>query len=128
MHASYAVTSIASYGYEKDDVAIAAARKVVEANTDLDEKDMRNALNRFDTIDLSEIVQKEEDGTPMGFVFTVESGQDSRVQRSSISPLLRTKFIDPDYTITFIRGAKHTPATSSRTKHTVWEVCIDRCR
>jgi hypothetical protein len=87
MHASYAVTSIASYGYEKDDVAIAAARKVVEANTDLDEKDMRNALNRSDTIDRQRLYKKEEDGTPMGFVFTVESESGFRVQRSSISPL-----------------------------------------
>jgi DNA-directed RNA polymerase subunit L len=106
MHASYAVTSIASYGYEKDDVAIAAARKVVEANTDLDEKDMRNALNRFDTIDCQRLYKKEEDGTPMGFVFTVES--ESGFPCSTIvdiaTSILRTKFIDPDYTITFIRG------------------------
>jgi DNA-directed RNA polymerase subunit L len=106
MHASYAVTSIASYGYEKDDVAIAAARKVVEANTDLDEKDMRNALNRFDTIDCQRLYKKEEDGMPMGFVFTVES--ESGLPCSTIvdiaTSILRKKFIDPDYTITFIRG------------------------
>jgi DNA-directed RNA polymerase subunit L len=42
---------------------------------------------------------------PMGFVFIhCGIGQDSR-QRSSISPLAYSaKFIDPDYTITFIRG------------------------
>lgn len=106
MHASYAVTSIASYGYEKDDEAIVAARKVVQANTDLDETDMRNALNRFDTIDCQRLYKKEEDGTPSGFVFTVES--ESGFPCSKIidiaANILREKFNDPDYTNAFIRG------------------------
>jgi hypothetical protein len=124
----YAVTSIASYGYEKDDDAIAAARKVVEANTDLDEKDMRNALNRL-IRSTSECTKKEEDGTPMGFVFTVESGQDSRVQRSSISPLTpRTKFIDPDYTITFIRDETYASYVIKNEAYSMGGDRTDRCR
>jgi hypothetical protein len=72
--------------------------------------------------------KKEEDGTPMGFVFTVESG--FRVQRSSISPLiLRTKFIDPDYTITFIRGDEtYASYVIKNEDYSMGGACTDRCR
>jgi hypothetical protein len=84
-------------------------------------KDMRNALNLIrSTVRLT---RRRRRMNTNGLRVHSGIGVRIRVQRSSISPLsiLRTKFIDPDYTITFIRGAKHTPATSSRTKHTVWE-------
>jgi DNA-directed RNA polymerase subunit L len=106
MHASYAVVSIASYGYERDEDAIEKARKTVQDNTELDEIDKRNALNRFDTIDSQRLYKKEEDGTPLGYVFTIESESGfacTDIVKSAVD-ILRTKFQDPDFTYTYVRG------------------------
>jgi hypothetical protein len=104
------------------------ARKVVEANTDLDEKDMRNALNRFDTIDCQRLYKKERNANGLR-VHSLWNGQDSR-QRSSISPLAYSaKFIDPDYTITFIRGDETYASYVIKNEAYSGEVsAIDRCR
>jgi hypothetical protein len=77
---------------------------------------MRNALNRSDTIDCQRLYKKD-DGTPMGFVFTWNRSQDSRSTIVDIATQhTRTKFIDPDYTITFIRGQNIRQLRPSRTK------------
>jgi DNA-directed RNA polymerase subunit L len=73
-HACYAVASVASYGYEKDDAEIAVARKQLEDTTkDLDDLDRRKKMNRFDTIDCQRIFKRAPGGEPNAFRFVVES-------------------------------------------------------
>jgi hypothetical protein len=118
----YAVTSIASYGYEKDDVAIAAARKVVEANTDLDEKDMRNALNRSDTIDRQRLYKKEEDGTPMGFV---HSGIGVRILCSTIVDITSIPALSSSIPTILLLSSEDN-IRSSHQERSIWEVVLHR--
>lgn len=106
MHTSYAVTSIASYGYERDEAAVAAARAVLVTSLDgKDEADSRNILNRFDTIDSQRIYAKEENGSPVGYKFVMES--ESGLACSEIlgraCKILIDKFVDPSFEHAFVR-------------------------
>jgi hypothetical protein len=101
----------------EDDVAIAAARKVVEANTDLDEKDMRNALNRprYDLTVVRLYRRRRRNTNGLRVHSGIRSGFPVFNDRRYRHQRIRTKFIDPDYTITFIEETKHTPLTSHAT-------------
>jgi hypothetical protein len=74
-HACYASVSVASYGLEIDDAAVAAKRAHLVANQGrMDEADHRTALNHFDCLEAKRTYKMEEDGfTPLGFEFVVES-------------------------------------------------------
>lgn len=107
IHTSYAVTSIASYGYERDEEAIATARAaLVTSLKEQDEADARNMLNRFDTIDSQRIYAREEDGSPVGYKFVMESESgltcEEIVNRSF--KILLDKFADPSFEHAFVRG------------------------
>lgn len=106
-HAAYAVASIASYGYELDKDAIAAARdKLEEDLKSVDAIDARNALNRFDTIDCQRIYKTGPDNRPVGYSFRLESesGYTCAEIVDTACKVLKEKFSDPHFAHSYIRG------------------------
>jgi DNA-directed RNA polymerase subunit L len=106
-HACYACVSVASYGLEVDDEAVAAKRaQMVENKDGLDESDLRTALNHFDCVGAQRMIKVQDDKfTPLGYKFVMES-------ESGMMPLeivgaalevLQRKFDHPDIQITTLR-------------------------
>jgi DNA-directed RNA polymerase subunit L len=106
-HASYAVASVASYGYEIDEAAAAAAREALVLSLEgADKVDRRNALNRFDTIDRQRFYLKQASGDPTGYEFVVEteSGLDCSEIVGAALRVMKAKFASPAFTHDVIRG------------------------
>lgn len=107
-HACYAVASVASYGLEIDDEAVAAKREKLVANeVGQDETDLRTTLNHFDCIEAQRMYKVKEDGyTPLGYRVVVESesGMTAREIVSAAFEVLERKFDHPDIVVSLLRG------------------------
>jgi DNA-directed RNA polymerase subunit L len=107
MHACYASVSVASYGLEIDDTAVAAKRAGLVANeAGLDAVALRATLNHFDCLETQRTYKVAGDGfTPLGYKFVVES--ESGMMAHEIVEMafnvLERKFVNPDIEITALR-------------------------